>query len=249
MLKVEFHSHTNYIQKHETTYSPKELIDKAKEMGYDVLCITEHYFLHPDWPLFRQNPFRSYEDSKDYAKKKGLLLIRGVEVRFKEGEVVLINYNGDLSELKDISDLKKLPEDVLVMASHPFFLRPICLGEELEKNIGLFDTIEWCHFYLNWLNRNLKAKEVAERHNKPMLATSDAHRFYQMNRCYTLVDAEKDPKEIVKAVKQRKMKIVTNPMPLHLFMWMSVVSVLYASYSIVLNKAMMALGINPVKEP
>lgn len=217
MLKVEFHAHTNYIQSKETNYSPKELIDRVKELGYDVLCITEHYFVHGDWPMYQQYPFKTYEDFKDYAKKKGILLIRGVELMFKEGEVVLVNYHGDLSEIKELKDLKQLPKETLILAPHPFFFRGICLGKHLEKNIGLFDAIEWGCFYLKNLNRNLKAEKVAKKYGKPMLGTSDAHLFCQLNHSYTFVDAKKDANEIVKAVKQGKVKIISHPLPLHIF--------------------------------
>ncbi|MFH1637302.1 MAG: PHP domain-containing protein [Candidatus Woesearchaeota archaeon] len=249
MLKLELHSHTNHIQKNETNYSPKELIDKVSELGYDVLCITEHYFVHGNWPRYQQYPFKTYEDFKDYAKKKGILLMRGVELRFNEGEVVLINYHGDLSEIKKISDLKKIPKETLVMAPHPFFLRKNCLGKDLEKNISLFDAIEWSHFYTKSWNMNIKAKEIAEKYGKPMVGTSDVHMLFQLNHSCTWINARKDPRKIVEAIKQGKAKLVTKPMPIHLFIRLFASAVFFTAYFHALNRISKLTGTNFYREP
>lgn len=217
MLKVEFHSHTNYLQKCEGKMSPSELIDTVKAMGYDALAFTEHYNQRSNWDVFRKDPLKTYYDFKDYAKEKGLLLIPGTEVMLKEGEVLLINFTGNPKDYRTLSDLDNIPRGTLVAAPHPFFMKTQCVGPVLEKNINKFDAIEYCFFYTKFLNRNEPAVELAKKYNKPMIATSDVHRKYQLNRNYTLVDSEKRTDSIIRAVRNKKIEIVTRPLSTYLF--------------------------------
>jgi hypothetical protein len=48
-----------------------------------------------------------------------------------------------------------------------------------------FDAIELCHFHIGPFNPNRRAKRVASRFGKPMIATSDAHRLHAFGRHYT----------------------------------------------------------------
>lgn len=227
MLKVDFHSHTNYIQPYETSYSPKELIDRAAKEGFDAFCISEHYILTKLGkllPEYRKYPFSTYEDFKDYAKEKGILLIRSVEVRYPEGEVLLVNFQGDVKDYPTLESLKALPSSVLAIAPHPFFKRAICLGENLERNIGVIDAVEYSHFYNNLVNLNKQAVVIANKYKKPVVGTSDAHRLLEVGTSYTLVDAEKDADSIAKAVKAGKIKLVSKPLPLHLFAFVTLSS-------------------------
>lgn len=220
MLKVEFHSHTNYIQTWgEGNYSPDKLIDGALLYGFDAICITEHYSPFKNWFQYDKDPLKTYRDYKDYAKKKGILLIPGTELWFKEGEVLLVNFKGDVTKLKKITDLNKLPKNVLKIASHPFYGRSSCLGNKIIKYKDLLDGWEYCHFYYGWLNPNKKAVILAKKYNKSMVGTSDIHRLYQINRTFTLVDAKKDADAIVDAVRKKKCKIITNQLPLSIFIW------------------------------
>ena len=218
MLKVEFHSHTNHIQPNETNHSPKELIDHAVKLGYDILCITEHY-----WPKcpdkdYAKDPLKTYYDFKDYAKDKGLLLVPGVEYYFDEGEVLLINFKGDVRELKTLLDIKNL-ENVLKVPSHPYYWTSLCLGDEVEKNIELFDGIEHSHFYLKHFNLNKKAIAIAQAYGLPLVGSSDLHDLRGMGYNYSLVDCKKNANSLVKAVKAGKISLVTRPFPLHRYLY------------------------------
>jgi len=223
MLKVDFHTHTNYVQRWEGKHSPKELIDRAKRLGFDAICITEHYWPEkPSHSPYRKDPLRTHRDYKDYAKQKDILLIPGVEIRVpNSGDVVLINFNEDITKIKSYNDFDKLPKDTIVMAAHPFFLKACCVDNDLIKHIDKFDAIEYSHFYVREINRNKKAVKVARKFNKPLIPTSDAHWTFQMNYSYMLVDAEKNIPSIINAVKNRKFKPVTKPLPYHKFFFIA----------------------------
>ncbi|MDD4878652.1 MAG: PHP domain-containing protein [Candidatus Nanoarchaeia archaeon] len=226
MLKADFHSHTNYIQPQETTHSPKQLIDRAAELKFDVLCFSEHYVfteIADFFPVYKKDPLQSYRDFRVYAASKGILLIPAVEARYKEGEALLINFTGDIRKYPTIESLKNLPESVLVIAPHPFFKRDMCLGKNLEKHINLFDAIEYSHFYLPFLNLNKKAVKLALKRSLPLVGTSDAHHLCQLGHTYTLINAKKDIKSIVKAVRERKVRIVSRRLPYSVFLKLAII--------------------------
>lgn len=230
MLKVDFHTHTNYLQPKEGTNTPKILIDEAVLRGYDALCITEHYIPFSLNPDYRKNPLKTYNDFKGYAKKKGLLLLPGVEFRFKEGEVLLVNFNGDVRKIKTIGDIAKLPKSVLRIAPHPFFKRGICLGRHLVKNISLFDAIEYSYYYLHFFNLNRKAVAVSRQYSKPMVGNSDSHDLDYFGFTFSRVDAEKNAMSIVNAVRNGKVKVDSRPLPPLLFLNLTLITMPKATF-------------------
>ena len=44
-----------------------------------------------------------------------------------------------------------------------------------------------------------------------MLGTSDVHNLRFFESTYSLIDSEKNIKDVIKAIKNNKLKIVTNP--------------------------------------
>lgn len=210
MLKAQIHIHTNYIQDDEAPYSPKELIDLAKEKGFDVLAFSEHELHYP-----HKSTLSTYYDFKNYAEENNILLIPAVELTIEGKHVLALNFLGDSKEYKTFEDLKQLKNkhpNTLLVAAHPYFLKPICLGKELENNLNLFDAIEYSYYYTRIINRNKKAVEIAKKYNKPLIATSDVHRRFQLEKTYSLINAEKNIPSILKAIKENKIKIVTKPL-------------------------------------
>lgn len=230
MLKADFHAHTNYvIPKKDSNLSPKQLIDFAASKGYEVLAITEHASMSCllGGLEYVDNPLKTYYDFKSYAKKKGILLIPGVETFVEGKEVLLINFTGDAKKVKTFADVEKLKGDnVLVIAPHPFYKKSSCLGKKLVEHINVFDAIEHCHFYTNLINPNKKAVSIAKEYGKPLVANSDAHGFDQLNINFTLVDAEKNVDSVLDAVRKNKIKIVTNPLSLSKFLRIAAWSVM-----------------------
>jgi len=202
MLKADLHIHTGEDPYDEIKYTSKELINYAAKLGFDILAITNHHKIHYSKSL------------SDYAKRKGILLIPGVETHINKGEVLLLNVRkpGKIEDFQDLEVLKK--ENVVVVAPHPFYPLKSCLGKKLLENIKYFDGIEYSHFYLNNLNFfNKKAVKVAEQYNKTLIGTSDMHRLFQMDHTYSLVDCNKDTDSVLEAIRKGNVKIQTKKLP------------------------------------
>lgn len=204
MLKSDFHLHAGIDEHHKLDHTPKELIDKAYKEGYGVLAITNH------------NTFTYNPDLARYARKRNILLIPGTERIIKGKDVILLNVTKNLAKkIKTFEDLEKhKDENLFVIAPHPFYPDPRSLHSRLEQNIKLFDAIEYSHFYLSWLNWfNEKAQETAKKHNKPMVGTSDCHTLKQFGMTYSMVDAERNIDSVFEAIRKKRIKIMTKPLP------------------------------------
>lgn len=232
MLKADLHLHTNNVIKHfDSHIKPKELIDRAAKLKFDVLAITEHSAYKTLYGIKQvKNPLATYYQYKDYAKKKGILLIPGVEILIEGKDVLLINFTGKTEKYKKIEELEKLKkENTIIIAPHPYFLGSSCLGKKLEQNIKTFDAIEYSHFYLKHINPNKKAEELARKYKKPVIATSDSHFLIGLGRNYSFIDAEKKTDSILEAIRKNKIKIVTKPWDIPTFSLMLAYQV-YSSF-------------------
>ncbi|MDD5331508.1 MAG: PHP domain-containing protein [Candidatus Nanoarchaeia archaeon] len=212
MLKADLHIHTNYIQKGEGKYSPKWLIDHMAKWGYEVLAITEHSTLNGAFvKKSYSNALDTYFKFKDYAKEKNILLIPGVERHIEGVEVLILNYN-NFEEINTFKDLQKVRQKGgLIIAPHPYY--PWGLNGKLEENIKYFDALERTVHYLKGFDSlNEKAEEIAKKYKKTMVANSDAHWKFQLNRNATLIDAEKNIDSILDAIRKNKVEIQTKPL-------------------------------------
>jgi len=216
LLKSDFHIHTKEDPHdcYHIPYTAKDMIRFAAKKGFSVLSITNHCHVYFN------------RDIKAYAKKKGILLIPGAEARIQGKDVLIIDItNNDLRRIRTLDDLEKIKDRALIIAPHPFFLKGECLGNYLIKHIDSFHGIEYSHFYTSlfitpffkWLNGNSKAVQVARKYRKALVGTSDAHRLYEMNKTYTLVNSAKNKDDVIEAVKKRKVRLVSKPMSPVLF--------------------------------
>lgn len=201
MLKADLHIHTKEdpLHKGEISYSAKELIDHAAKLGYEILSITNH-----DKVTFSKK-------LASHAKKKGILLMPGIERTIKGKHVLIYNITQKQADkIKEFSDLKRL-KNKLVIAAHPYFVLPCSLGKRLKENIELFDAIEYSSFCTAIINFNKKAMKVAKKHGKPIIGNSDAHYLTQFGNTYSLINAKKDKRSVIEAIKKGKIKLQTSP--------------------------------------
>lgn len=199
-LKADFHLHTSDDKIDRIVHSSEELIDQASRQGYDVLSITNH------------NDVTYTRRLADYAKEKGILLIPGCETKIQKKHVLLYNFH---PECKSFDQIKKSKDkDNLVIAPHPFYPERACLNGTLERNLDMFDALEYCHYYHPWINFNKRVIELSRRKKIPLFGTSDVHILFQLGATYSLIEAEKDMESIFEAVKLGRVEIFTRPLTL-----------------------------------
>lgn len=214
-LKVDFHTHTCDDPKDYINFRAEQLIDRAAQLGFDALAITNHDVVTDNRKL------------EEYAAARGVLLIPGTELTLSGKHVLLINPNPKvIPKMQRLEGLAAIKDEAcLVIAPHPYYPGFKCLRSKLERHLSLFDAIELSFFYNHFLNPNKKAIEIARLSGKPLVGNSDCHNIWQLGATYTIVEAEKDIRSIIRAVKQGKTEIVTTPLP---FMTMARVALNFA---------------------
>ncbi len=210
MLKAELHTHINHDPEDTIPYSAQELIDCAAKKGFQVLGITCHNYVY-------HNP-----ETDKYAKSKGILLLSGVE-RTIDGKHVLIyeitpTDAQQIKHFRDLSIWKQKHPQSLVIAPHPFHLTGTCLKNKILKYLDLFDAWEYSWFYVSFFNPNKKTTALAKRYHKSLTGSSDVHRLNCFGRTYTLIDAPQTKSSVFKAIRNGKVEVVTEPLPLGEFL-------------------------------
>src|SRR5437762_4132433 len=177
-VKIDLHIHTLDDPKDAVDFSAHQLLERARALGFRVLAITLH-----DAVFNRKEVFAD-------AAEMGILLIPAAEVRLLGADVIVLNVTAEeVEQLKNFDDLRRLRarrgDSIFTIAPHPFYVFGGSIGSRLFAEIDCFDAIELCHFHFGLFNPNRRAKRVAVRFGKPMIATSDAHRLHAFGRHYT----------------------------------------------------------------
>ena len=177
-IKIDLHIHTLDDPKDAVDFSAHQLLERARLFGFRVLAITLH-----DAVFNRKEVFAD-------AAAMGILLIPAAEARLLGADVIVLNVTEEeIAQVKNFDDLRRLRErrgnSIFTIAPHPFYVVGGSIGSRLFTEIDCFDAIECCHFHFGPFNPNRRAKRVATRFGKPMIATSDAHRLHAFGRHYT----------------------------------------------------------------
>ncbi|MFQ5790611.1 MAG: PHP-associated domain-containing protein [Acidobacteriota bacterium] len=203
-LKADFHLHTGDDPLDMVAHSNRDMIDHAAELGFEVLAITNHdYMSHT-------------EELGDYAASRGIVLIPGVEATIENRHVLLYSVDFWADPPRTFDDLYRLRESnpqMLVIAPHPFFPSQFCLQGKLLSHLGLFDGIEYSHFYTKAMNFNKKAVDLARRAGRALVGTSDSHFLWQMGSTYSYIETkEKSLPAVLEALRAGRVEVQTDPL-------------------------------------
>ena len=130
-MKCDLHCHTSFS--YDSWAKPGEMVKAAIEKGIDCLAITDH------------NEIGGALESIEYAKGKPILIIPGIEIKSKEGDILGLNIekiipNG-LSAKETIEKIKEAGGIAII--PHPFgWFYPFRgnLEELIEEVDGVAET-------------------------------------------------------------------------------------------------------------
>jgi predicted metal-dependent phosphoesterase TrpH len=205
MIKVDFHMHSGEDPEDGLRYPATKLLDKAAREGFAAIAITLHRKVLEDERVF------------EYARQRGVLLIKAVEWVIDGSDVLLIGVASqrEVEQLRTWDDLRAYRQAkgaaLLTIAPHPYYPLRKSLRRVVEEHIDLFDAIEHAQIHLPWLNFNRRALDLAREHGKPVVANSDAHALWMFGRHYTLVEAEPTATSIFAAIRAGKVQWVSPP--------------------------------------
>lgn len=207
-IKINLHFHTNDdpIERAFIRYDAFAAIDEAAKQGFGAIAITLH------------NIFHFTSELAEYAQKKGVLLIPGIEKTIEGAHVLIINATKEAEQVKTFHDLavyRASHPECFIVAPHPYYYGNISLKEKLDEYHHLFDAVEQSWFYRGLMDRNKQAAQAAKKYNLPVVATSDTHALHRINYSYAAVNAEsKTIDSILVALRAGNFENASRPAPL-----------------------------------
>jgi len=205
MLKVDLHIHTaeDPMDSH-FKHDARQLIDRASELGFDVISITNHCKVTYTPELGR------------YARQRHVTLIPGCEAMIEGKHVLLYNITEtERVSIRTFDDLRRLKairgKTMLVLAPHPGFPSKSSLRRrQVGGNADIFDAIERSQYGNGFLNLNRQAYRHSRRLDKPLVATSDAHSFRFFGNQYSFVDGQRSVQGVMDAVREGRVRSVVG---------------------------------------
>jgi len=193
MIHVDLHLHTRFSG--DASINPKQVVDALyAHPTIKGVAITDHDALEGYFQV--RKLAAAYED---------LVIIPGVEVSTKQGDIILLGieekpaYKSTLDSVVDFA----LERAALILIPHPYRVHGI--GDAAEKTPA--DAVEIMNPWAT-PRENKLADNLAKARNLPGVAGSDAHKPDQMWTAYTEADAEPDVCSVLNGIKKRRVKAV-----------------------------------------
>lgn len=192
---VDLHVHTN-ISSRCSSIQPPELVERAREIGLDAVCVTEH------------SSFRGAQVNYEYSLDQGFRVFRGMEVYTELGDMLVLGWEEQVRYyLFPFEELKKevVKRDGVIIPAHP--CRGVAdarhrhhrtLPEELLECIEAIETLNGA------VNRksNEQAEKLRKRYGLFGVGGSDAHHVSHIGRCLTVFEDEPaDERELMEALR------------------------------------------------
>ena len=180
MFKIDLHIHTSLGG--DSFIEPQGLVDRAREVGLDAVCITEHH---------------SYDLSEPFdeiSRETGFPIFRAMEYRADNGHLLIYGIRVTRGNLPSGLPMQKAVDWVqknggVAVPAHPYqhSLAGQYLGDDIFKISGLF-AVEILNGSVS-LDGNHRAEKAAERLGINGIGGSDAHGLQVLGKAYTCFPA------------------------------------------------------------
>ncbi len=184
-MLIDLHTHT-YPLSHDSSLSPDDLIEAAKEAGLDGVCLTEHDF------------FWERDKAADLAKRHDFLVIPGIEVNTEDGHVLVFGLQRFVYGMHRMAELAGLVKSAggAMVAAHPYRRQlPFELRDEGNWSNALDQAAAnqaYCHVHAmeahngrGSARENSFSRDLCQRLGLREVAASDAHDRRDLGRCAT----------------------------------------------------------------
>lgn len=190
--------HAFDLHLHTRTYSdcsfiePRDLIQKAAEVGLRGLALTEHGMRWPDG---------KFGELKKFAAPSGLILLNGQEILTRdsrdrmEGEFLVFGMKESLTSRYTARELVERVhgEGGILIAAHPYKLSRGGRQKYYGAGDGVYelelDALEICHPD-HGEEAVKRCRKAMKELGLPGTGGSDAHKIFQVGSCVTLFENE-----------------------------------------------------------
>jgi predicted metal-dependent phosphoesterase TrpH len=184
---------------HESKYSPDshislgEIIDTAKFIGLDGICITDH------------DNNKLIHDIGSSTKINGMLIIVGAEILTYEGDILVFGLDKLPEEKLHATELLSIVEknDGVAISAHPFRTNNRGLKNHIKVVKNMLSGVESFNGSTT-PHHNLYAYALATELNLPSLGASDAHVLENIGKYATMFnDTIRDEKDFIEGIKSK----------------------------------------------
>jgi predicted metal-dependent phosphoesterase TrpH len=184
-MRIDLHIHTAPLS--ACSYiDPRELIQEARRLKLDGICLTEHQVV---WDR---------AEVERLAEEAGIRIFRGNEFTTNQGDILVFGFYEDIQELLMIQDLrdKVTATGGYMIAAHPFRgFKTFGIGQLQmtvdqackRKVLEFVDAVEIGNGKLS-PEENEMARKVAEKLGLPGTGGSDAHRVDEIATWVTVFE-------------------------------------------------------------
>jgi len=180
MIEADLHVHSRYS--FDSLLSPRTIVKTALKNGLSAIAVADH------------NTVKGALKTMEEAASTSLVVIPAVELETDAGHIMGLFVKADIrtQNICEVVDEIKEQDGVAVLL-HPARMR----GTNLKEAANKIDVIE----ALNGRTRrweNLKAKDLALKFNKPVIAGSDAHLGFEIGCVRTVFEDTSNALEDIK---------------------------------------------------
>lgn len=184
MLWVDFHLHTYHS--YDSLMKPEKLMRLAHQRGLSGLVVSDHDTIAGGLECQARNP---YPDLRIFVS---------AEIKTSVGDITGINLKEEIHERNFtdvVAQIKK--QGGLVLLVHPYHHHKLS-----EINFEAIDLIEGFNAR-DFPGNNALALQLARKHNKPVVAGSDAHLYGEIGNGRTGYDTLDDLTRPIEIATQR----------------------------------------------
>jgi predicted metal-dependent phosphoesterase TrpH len=205
-MMIDLHTHSSPASKCSSA-PVDDLIEEAKRIGLDGICLTDHNF---EWDDKRVSELK---------RKHDFLVLKGNEILTDQGDILVFGLDEDIEGVIKLDELRKKVEaaEGFMIAAHPFrgFLvvgvGQLGLTREKAAERRLFKMVDGVEVLNGKVTEreNSLALEVGEGLGLTLVGGSDAHEVEDVGIYATHFQVEiKDERDFVKALKEGDCKPV-----------------------------------------
>lgn len=169
-MKFDLHIHSKYS--HDSFSSPETIIRLSKRKGLSGIAVTDH------------NTIEGGLAVKEINNDDDFMVIVGSEIETEFGDILGLFLGHEITSRKFAEVYREIKaQSGLVVLAHPYKK-----GKVLPEN--LFKYIDFIEGFnaRSPKSLNLKAQELADIHQIPMIAGSDAHLPFEIGRGRTVLN-------------------------------------------------------------
>ncbi len=194
-LRIDLHVHTCYSYDALTTL--KEVVAYSKKQGLDGVALTDHDTLL---------------GARKLTQETKLIVIPGIEITTLDGHILALNV------IKPIPPKLSLAETVrriheaggIAVCAHPYSVYKSGLSQQIAccEAVEVINSASVPFGLSTYLNRKL-----ATRLNLPQTAGSDSHYAHEIGAAYTIIEADPEVDDVVRAIEKGATLPVGKPIP------------------------------------